>query len=665
MHKKRSKSRIEKLGKDLLITNFFSKEGYCRLKPKKSRFLMPGILSAVIIILIAGIISIWAASDTTIPLFVKVPVSPLPLPTIIFSSDKTNVFSGESAALTWKTSDADSCTASTAFSAVDWTGIVNLNDSKTVTLPLTGGSYIYTLSCVNVTGTSSKNITIKVSTAISCGNGFCEADKGENETTCPADCKLEEVKKPIKPEEPVKPEPIFQSITEGGIFQGTMPGAPRLIMSTTTPTIVLGVDKAVDISWTSLDAVSCFASGVFGWEGVKNNIGRENIPSPQEIGNYVYVLVCEAGNGAKTTGFVNIKVSEKPSFIVQAQETITAVINYLNDFKAKPEVKSVARNVVRPLIAISVVISVYSIVISWFNVFLSLINYLINLLLQAFGVRKKRKPWGIVYDSATKEPVDLAIVRLFDAKTKILKQTAVTGRSGRFGFQLEKGKYYITVTKKTYIYPSKLIKGALVDGKYHNLYFQENILISSRKGLDISVPIDSVRAIEAEIRMVDRLLGLFIRIALPILIASFVLSIFVYWVDAVLINGLVCILYVFAFIFRKKLRGKALNPWGKVYDVNTGNSIAGVPIKVFDKKYSKLLETKISDRDGRFSFLLPKGEYFLRLASFKYQIAPENKAWNVKDNYFGETFKIEEKQTISINIPVSQIGKSILKYKYK
>lgn len=60
------------------------------------------------------------------------------------------------------------------------------------------------------------------------------------------------------------------------------------------------------------------------------------------------------------------------------------------------------------------------------------------------------KKWGSIIDIKTKEPVHLAIVRIFEADYNRLKETKLTDEKGRFGFLVNKGNYYLTVTKKGY-----------------------------------------------------------------------------------------------------------------------------------------------------------------------------------------------------------------------
>jgi len=97
-----------------------------------------------------------------------------------------------------------------------------------------------------------------------------------------------------------------------------------------------------------------------------------------------------------------------------------------------------------------------------------LLAYIYFLLTQPFLLisRKKRKPWGVVYDSITKKPLDLAIVRLYDKKSNRLISTQVTDSKGRYNFIVDPGKYYLHVSKPDYKFPSKIMRGKANDQKY-------------------------------------------------------------------------------------------------------------------------------------------------------------------------------------------------------
>ncbi|MFA7244302.1 MAG: hypothetical protein WC080_03395 [Patescibacteria group bacterium] len=99
-------------------------------------------------------------------------------------------------------------------------------------------------------------------------------------------------------------------------------------------------------------------------------------------------------------------------------------------------------------------------------------------------------PWGIVYESETKKPVDLALVRLHDASDERIIETRATDKDGRFGFIVTEGEYKITVTKEGYSFPSKAENG----------YIGEKIKVESAADsfLNIKIPLDKAKETKSE-----------------------------------------------------------------------------------------------------------------------------------------------------------------------
>ena len=242
------------------------------------------------------------------------------------------------------------------------------------------------------------------------------------------------------------------------------------------------------------------------------------------------------------------------------------------------------------------------------------------------------------------------ILIVFEAKTNRVLQTAVTDRDGRFSFRPDRGRFYITVTKPSLAFPSKLVTGLSVDGKYSNLYFGENIKIAEKQTLDFTIPLDPAKITKAKASFVDRIRSILDKISTPVIVFGIVLSAIVFWINTTTINGAVLCLYIFLIILKKAITRSPIKPLGRVYDVKTRKPISGVAIRLFDQKYNKLLETKITDEKGEFAFLLPKGKYYIKTVFYKYSFA-NNKLGNRKD-YYGEPFEIREKHRIRLNIPL-------------
>ncbi len=92
-------------------------------------------------------------------------------------------------------------------------------------------------------------------------------------------------------------------------------------------------------------------------------------------------------------------------------------------------------------------------------------------------------PWGTVFDSTTKEPIELAVVRLHRADSDRIAETKVTDRNGRFGFIVPKGEYYITVAKSNYTFPAKQPGGDYQGGKFSIESIEEGFI-------KLNIPLD-------------------------------------------------------------------------------------------------------------------------------------------------------------------------------
>ena len=194
-----------------------------------------------------------------------------------------------------------------------------------------------------------------------------------------------------------------------------------------------------------------YRSGIFGIIG--NNVVNEKIkltkkeiiiPEEKEEGQTIVKTV------VSTTKNIAEKISEGGKII---QEKVLE----------NPEVEKVNEKIAAPAIATVAIVS-YGTAISLTN----LLPYLQFLFTQPFLLffRKKRKGWGVVYNSLSKLPVDLAIVRLYDEATNRLIQTRVTDKEGRFAFFTKPGQYKIAVSKQGFNFPSNYLQNKREDIEY-------------------------------------------------------------------------------------------------------------------------------------------------------------------------------------------------------
>ncbi|MFH0779654.1 MAG: hypothetical protein V1928_02225 [Parcubacteria group bacterium] len=236
-------------------------------------------------------------------------------------------------------------------------------------------------------------------------------------------------------------------------------------------------------------------------------------------------------------------------------------------------------------------------------------QFLISQLIM-FMTRRRKKGWGVVYNSITKQPIDLAVIRVYEAGANKLLRTRVTDRAGRFQFILKPGKYYLKIEKPEFIFPSALLNKAKTDGKFIDNYYGEEFEVGANEIVIPSIPLDPNRKLATHQSLLKKYLfkrwqTVLTLIGPAVSIVSFVINPQI-WVGAMVV--LQIILYV---VFKKIMSGRKPQKWGLVRDEKKKKSVAQAIVRVFDTKFNKLLETQVTDYKGRYAFLVGGQQYYL------------------------------------------------------
>lgn len=341
------------------------------------------------------------------------------------------------------------------------------------------------------------------------------------------------------------------------------------------------------------------------------------------------------------------------------------------------EIAKQVASALNPVVTTTAVLSLISLIASLIGSAPATLHttiYLISLILEAIGLKRKKRNWGRVYDSTTGKVVEQALVRLYNQQSMQLVGTIVTGQGGRYNFKSEPGNYVITVSKEGYIYPTEvyarfgIAKANKTATKAFSHYIGQPINITEKHySLNIDIPIDPIGAefsfffkakiwIEGASSLVaNSFSGIFI----PILILGTLASSFVAIIIPVKRNIIMAIAYlVFTLIYAliKMIRADQL---GSVVD-EEGNPLSGVMISIFEKNYLTLKETQITNRLGRFLIFADKGEYILKAQKEGYEFDPKkleqvitiNRA---KNKYIGKPIMLKNRKYINLTV----IGKKI------
>ncbi len=105
-------------------------------------------------------------------------------------------------------------------------------------------------------------------------------------------------------------------------------------------------------------------------------------------------------------------------------------------------------------------------------------------------VRRKRHPWGVVFDAATKEPLDPVLLTLTGAAGQ--RHQAVSDIYGHYEFLVEPGTYRLTAQKSHYAFPAPSLQGKTSDGVYDDLYFGSPITVGGEGSIALNLPMEGI-----------------------------------------------------------------------------------------------------------------------------------------------------------------------------
>ena len=258
-----------------------------------------------------------------------------------------------------------------------------------------------------------------------------------------------------------------------------------------------------------------------------------------------------------------------------------------------------------------------------------------------FGFTKKKKKWGIVYDTESNQPIPLAVVRIFDQEYKRLLETQLTDKDGRFGFLVEPGKYYINVIKANYTFPSHV-----VEGEYHGEPFE----IKEDSVISVNIPIDpNIHKLAHRLNILSIITKTLNWVRIPVAILGTILSISIYFAIPDTVNLLIVIFYLIIWLneLYQIKKGRLI---GMVTKKVNNAPIALAIIRVFDEANNKLIATRVTESQGKYYYLTGPGIFYL--TAVKENFAPY-KVHNLKftrGSVIDENISlVESKQTPQIS----------------
>ena len=237
------------------------------------------------------------------------------------------------------------------------------------------------------------------------------------------------------------------------------------------------------------------------------------------------------------------------------------------------------------------------------------------LLLRALGLRRKIIPWGVVYDSVTKRPLDPAYVII--RKNDNDKGTAITDLDGRYGFFLPADTYKIIANKTHYQFPSKKLAGRTADELYSNLYFGDPFATQGGEIINRNIPLDPIAFDWNEYAKQAR--GFFVlhsrrqarrrRIFNTLYAGGFAIGLYDFIFHPSTWSIIIFSLYLITFLARyiKRQTGARAMTVKRL----TGEPVPFAIIRALMPEVNQESKSVVADGFGRFFLLTPPGRYYI------------------------------------------------------
>lgn len=231
-----------------------------------------------------------------------------------------------------------------------------------------------------------------------------------------------------------------------------------------------------------------------------------------------------------------------------------------------------------------------------------------------FGFGKK-KTWGVVFDSITKQPLDPVVVALRDESGNVV-QTSITDMEGRYGFITKPGVYTLEAHKADYGFPSKILQGKNNDGVYSDIYLGLSFSVSDQNTvITKNIPLDPLKFNwneyeKARLGLVVTRHGLKkkIHVVANILFwIGFLFSIVAVWVNPTTINFIIIGLYLLVLCIKNfalpKHSGFVLKKDGTPFSFGV--------MRIYSNALQREIKKVVLDNLGNYYCLIANGEYYV------------------------------------------------------
>ena len=164
-----------------------------------------------------------------------------------------------------------------------------------------------------------------------------------------------------------------------------------------------------------------------------------------------YMTLSKRGFEELKTDLITIKAGEELNMeislvsetsVVSHEKPLMAILKKILKFIDKINPWLLAGGTIISIIVAIIVPTIFNFIVIGVYAIMDAFKYLL--------AKKTLKSFGQVLDKNTKQPLELAVIRIFDSNKNWLLNSQVTDNSGKFKFLVTTGEYYITCAKNGY-----------------------------------------------------------------------------------------------------------------------------------------------------------------------------------------------------------------------
>jgi hypothetical protein len=254
------------------------------------------------------------------------------------------------------------------------------------------------------------------------------------------------------------------------------------------------------------------------------------------------------------------------------------------------------------------------------------------------GRRRKKRKWGLVFDEGTKKPVPKAIVEVYTAEMKEIKERIICNENGEFDLLLPAGKFYLKVRSPQVVNikegPFGRNDGSFTTGRedlyYKNLYFAKEIIDTSSlekrtsQEVQLSIPVITKDIPESKKKMHqawENILDILEYLRLPLLIIGTFLALILMIARGNIADIIIFIVYLLIWAWDIYVMLSTDTAVVYVYDNSSFKPLDLVVLRLIKEKNQAIIDVETTNKDGKAIFkTIENGVYKIQAAKAGYQV---------------------------------------------